>query len=238
MTTERISDAQARQQLLPTRAAVATTPMHAMMAARAQVLAKPGVDVLRTLAAQATATGLGADSKTKQAGVLYGAVLAETQQRNFVMARQHLGRLQSLNGFDLNALRVIRLLASELALAAGDASQAVTLLEPKATVIASHDRATRMQLARSRIGTQKPAQSKLAASELSLWLTAHPRDASAWLLQASACKPKHAPWSLITVRRSIVSKQHKRWRTNWRVKASWTEEATWRRPSLTHVCVS
>jgi predicted Zn-dependent protease len=80
MTTERISDAQARQQLLPTRAAVATTPMHAMMAARAQVLAKPGVDVLRTLAAQATATGLGADSKTKQAGVLYGAVLAETQQ--------------------------------------------------------------------------------------------------------------------------------------------------------------
>jgi predicted Zn-dependent protease len=49
MTTERISDAQARQQLLPPRTAVATTPTHAMMSARAQVLAKPGVDALRSL---------------------------------------------------------------------------------------------------------------------------------------------------------------------------------------------
>jgi predicted Zn-dependent protease len=186
MTTERISDAQARQQLLPMRSAVATTPMHAMMSARAQVMAKPGVDVLRNIAAQATTTRLDGETKAKQAGVLYGAVLAEIQQRNFVMARQHLGRLQSLSGLELNASRVTRLLAAELALAAGDAAQAVALLEPKATVIASHDRATRMQLARSRIGTQKPAQSKLAAGELSLWLTAHPRDAAAWLLQASA----------------------------------------------------
>jgi predicted Zn-dependent protease len=60
------------------------------------------------------------------------------------------------------------------------------MLEPKAVVIASDDRATRMLLARSRVGTQQPAQGKTAASELSWWLNQHPRDASAWLLQASA----------------------------------------------------
>lgn len=186
MTTERISDAQARQQLLPARAAVATTPTHAMMSARAQVLAKPGIDVLRSIASLANAASLGTESKTKQAGVLYGAAMAEMQQRNFVAARQHLARLQNLNGLELSALRTVRLLAAELALMAGEASQAVALLEPKATVIASNDRATRMLLARSRVGTQKPAQGKTAASELSGWLNQHPRDASAWLLQASA----------------------------------------------------
>jgi predicted Zn-dependent protease len=53
-------------------------------------------------------------------------------------------------------------------------------------VLANHDRATRIQLARSRVGTQKAEQAKVAASDLSLWLNQHPRDASAWLLQASA----------------------------------------------------
>ena len=186
MTTERISDAQARQQLLPPRAAVAMTPAHAMMSARAQVLAKPGVDALRTLAAQANSTTLTSASKAKQVGVLYGATMAEMVQRNFAVARQHLTRLQSLNGLELSAVRVVRLLAAELALNAGDATQAVALLEPKATTLASQDRATRMQLARSRVATQKPAQAKLAAAELALWLNQHPRDASAWLVQASA----------------------------------------------------
>ena len=186
MTTERISDAQARQQLLPVRAAVATTPTHAMMSARAQVLAKPGVDVLRSMASLANASSLAAQSKAKQAGVLYGATMAEIQQRNFVAARQHLARLQSLNGLELSALRAVRLLAAELALTAGESVQAVAMLEPKATLIAGNDRATRMLLARSRVGTQKPAQGKAAASELSWWLNQHPRDASAWLLQASA----------------------------------------------------
>jgi predicted Zn-dependent protease len=186
MTTERISDAQARQQLLPTRGAVPTTPMHAMMAARAQVLANPGIDVLRTIAAQANVTTLTAANQAKQAGVLYGAAMAEMKQRNFAEARQYLGRLQALGGFDVSAQRVVRLFAAELALAAGDAAQAVALLEPKAKVIANNDRATRIQLAQSRVATHKPAQGKAAAGDLSLWLNQHPRDATAWLVQASA----------------------------------------------------
>jgi predicted Zn-dependent protease len=186
MTTERISDAQARQQLLPAKGPVPTTAMHAMMSARAQVLAKPGVDVLRTIAAQATSSTLASSPKVKQVSVLYGAVMAEMKQRNFAEARQHLGRLQALGGFDANAQRAVRLLSAELALTGGDAAQAVALLESKTTVIANNDRATRIQLAQSRVATRKPAQGKAAASDLSLWLSQHPRDATAWLVQAYA----------------------------------------------------
>jgi len=165
---------------------LAITPTHAMMSARAQVLANPGIDVLRVLAAQATASTLGSLPQGRQAGVLYGAVMAEMKQRNFVPARQYLTRLQAMAGLDTNALRVVRLLAAELALTAGDASQAVAVLESKTAASAAKDRATRMQLAQSRVATQKPAQAKVAASDLSLWLNQHPRDASAWLVLASA----------------------------------------------------
>ncbi len=186
MTTERISDAQARQQLLPKRSALPTTALHAMMAARAQVLAKPGVDTLRSMAAQPQTGAFAGASKAKQAGALYGATFAELSQRNFVEARQHLSRLQGLGSLDVQAQRVVRLLAAELALAAGEATQAVALLDNKTTVRAKNDRAIRIQLAQSRIATRQPAQGKMAASDLALWLNEHPRDAAVWLIQSSA----------------------------------------------------
>jgi predicted Zn-dependent protease len=119
-------------------------------------------------------------------GVLYGAVMSDMKQRNFLQARQFLSRLQTMSGLDAHAQRVVRLLAAELALAAGDAAQAVAVLDVKTPALTGKDRATRMQLAQSRVATHKPAQAKLAASELSLWLNQHPRDASAWLVLASA----------------------------------------------------
>ena len=186
MTTERISDAQARQQLLPARDPVPTIPMHAMMSARAQVLTNPGVDVLRTIVAQANTSTLSTASKAKQAGALYGAAFAEMKLRNYVEAHQYLNRLSALGGFDFNAQRVVRLLAAELALLAGDAQQAIALLESKTTVVAANDRATRILLAQSRVATRKSAQGKLAAADLLSWLSIHPRDATAWLAQASA----------------------------------------------------
>jgi predicted Zn-dependent protease len=186
MTTERIADAQARQQLLPAKGAVPTTATHAMMGARAQVLVNPGIDVLRSIVGQVNPTTLAAATKAKQAGILYGAAMAEMKQRNYPEARQYLTRLQSMGNLDLSAQRVIRLFAAELALAAGDAAQSVAMLETKSTVLATNDRATRIQLAQSRIATRKFAQGKAAASDLSLWLNQHPRDATAWLIQSSA----------------------------------------------------
>jgi predicted Zn-dependent protease len=108
------------------------------------------------------------------------------KQRNFAEARQYLTRLQAIIGLDLNAQRVVRLLAAELAINSGDSVQAVALLESKTTVVANNDRASRILLAQSRVATHKPAQGKVASSELSLWLNQHPRDATAWMVLASA----------------------------------------------------
>ncbi len=186
MTTERIADAQARQQLLVRKSAASTSAIHAMMSARAQVLTHTGIDALRAITEQASSVALSTLPKVRQAGVLYGAAMAEMKQRNFGAARLQLQKLLGLSGLDLGALRVARLLSAELALAAGDSAQAVPLLEPKATLIASNDRASRLLLGQSRVATHQSAQIKTAVSELTWWLNQHPRDASAWTLLASA----------------------------------------------------
>jgi len=181
MTTERIADAQARQQLLPAKSAALTTPLHAMMAARAQVLADPGIDVLRSLAAQADAAAWATAPAGRQAGVLYAAVMAEQRQRNFAAAKRHVTRLQTLTASmpDARASHVVGLLAAELALAAGDTSTA--LRWP-----VSPDRASTLLLAQTRVATRQPSEAQRAADALRVWLSEHPRDASAWLLLVSA----------------------------------------------------
>ncbi len=186
MTTERIADAQARQQLLPAKKQLPPNALHAMMAARALVLANPGVDVLRGLSAQVDASGMRQAPPTRLAGVLYGAVMADMKQRDFTKAQQRLLQLQSLK-LDAAAQRVVRLLQAELHLNAGAASLAVDVLSPyKTNAMATKDRATLLSLARSRVATEKPEQAKLAAQEVSQWLTLQPRDASAWLVLSAA----------------------------------------------------
>jgi hypothetical protein len=200
MTTERIADAQARQQLLPPQTAAITTPLHAMMAARAQVLANPGIDVLRSLAAQADPAALATATVARQAGALYAAVMAEQRQRNFDAARQHAAQLQALTASmtDTATQRVVRLLAVELGLAAGDTAEALRWLDAPApqsmriataaarTVASQQDRASVMLLARTRVATQQLFEAQRAAEALRLWLVQQPRDASAWLLLVSA----------------------------------------------------
>ena len=186
MTTERIADAQARQQLLPAKKQLPPNALHAMMAARALVLTNPGVDVLRGLSAQADASGMRQATPERLAGVLYGAVMADMKQRDFPKAQQRVSQLQSLK-LDAPAQRVVRLLQAELHLNAGAASLAVDVLSPyKTNAMATKDRATLLSLARSRVATEKPEQAKLAAQEMSQWLTLQPRDASAWLVLSAA----------------------------------------------------
>jgi predicted Zn-dependent protease len=186
MTTERIADAQARQQLLPAKKQLPPNALHAMMAARALVLTNPGVDVLRNLSAQADASATRQATPARVAGVLYGAVMADMKQRDFNKAQQRLTQLQSLK-LDATSQRVVRLLQAELHLNAGAATLAVDVLSPhKTNAMATKDRATLLSLARSRVATEKPEQAKLAAQEMSQWLTLQPRDASAWLVLSAA----------------------------------------------------
>ena len=186
MTTERIADAQARQQLLPSRKASALTPIHAMMAARAQVLTKPGVDVLNAMSSQASASGVRTLPVAKQAGVLYAGVLADIKQREFAKAEQHLQQLQNLKT-DSESARVIRLLQAEWQLASGATNMAVDVLSSlKANNKDTKDRPVELMLARSRIATKTPDQVNRAAQDMSTWLSQQPRDATAWVVLANA----------------------------------------------------
>jgi predicted Zn-dependent protease len=186
MTNERIADAQARQQLLPLRPPLALRAVHAMMAARAQVLTGLGVDALRAISAQGADHNLAAASQAKQAGALYGATLADIKLRELSSAKQHLARLQALANLEAPALYAVRLLSVEFALAMGDTAQALGVIEPKVRVLALDDRAGHLLLAQSRLATQQPAQAKVASQELMLWLNLRPRDALAWQLLAAA----------------------------------------------------
>jgi predicted Zn-dependent protease len=186
MTTERIADAQARQQLLPARPPVVTTPLHAMMSARALVLTNPGIDTLRGLSVQAASTSVATAPLWRQAGTLYAAAMAEMRQRDWVNARRTLARLEALPLTESAAQRVVLLFKAELALQSGEAMQAVNLLNTKTSVINIHDRATRLLLAQSRVATLQPAQGKLAADDLIIWVNRMPRDANAWLHLSAA----------------------------------------------------
>lgn len=186
MTTERIADAQARQQLLPPRPPVPTTPLHAMMSARALVLTNPGIDTLRGLSVQAASSNLATAPLWRQAGALYAASMAEMRQRDWPSARRTLARLEALPLTEPAAQRVVLLFKAELALQSGEAMQAVNLLHTKTTVINTHDRASRLLLAQSRVATHLPAQGKLAADDLVMWVNRMPRDANAWLYLSAA----------------------------------------------------
>ena len=193
LTTERIADMQARQALMATGATPATlTPEHAMIAARARVLSNPGVDALRLLLAEADAVGVSALAVARQAGVLYGAALADCQLRDFVNARAYLARLSALLGLDAQALRLTRLLDAEIALASGDAAHAAAALNatsaaPTGAVEAAG--AARPELfLQAQIALQKsqsgaagaiPAVAEVA-QRLQSWVAAHPNDALAW----------------------------------------------------------
>ena len=186
MTTERIADAQARQQLLPAKPPVVTTPLHAMMSARALVLTNPGIDALRGLSVQAASSTVATAPLWRQAGTLYAAAMAEMRQRDWVSARRTLARLEALPLTDPAAQRVVLLFKAELALQSGEAMQAVNLLNTKTSVININDRATRLLLAQSRVATHQPAQGKLAADDLVMWVNRMPRDANAWLYLSAA----------------------------------------------------
>jgi len=186
MTTERIADAQARQQLLPAKKPMPLNALHAMMAARALVLTQPGVDVLRGLSAQADAPSARQAPTARWAGVLYGAAMGEMKQRNFAAAQQRIQQLQGLT-LDAAATRVVRLLQAELWLNTAAADKAVALLAPQRTAaLQNKDRATMLALARSRVATQHKEQALLAAQDMVQWLSLQPRDASAWLVLSAA----------------------------------------------------
>ena len=197
LTTERIADMQTRQPLAVAGSGSAmSTPEHAMIAARARVLSNPGVDALRAVATEADGNHLANLATARQAGVLYGAALAASQLRDFSNAWEYLGRLTALVRSDAPAARLSRLLEAEVAVAARDAPRAAVALRMPSAGRTGGDGAAALarrpelfltaQIATSMAhGGADPVLAE-AAQRLQVWLAAHPRDAQAWQLLASA----------------------------------------------------
>ncbi|MGH6625929.1 MAG: M48 family metalloprotease [Burkholderiaceae bacterium] len=179
MTTERIADMQARQQLEARRAQTsAPTLEHGLMSARARVLANPGVDVLRSWVAEADAPTFAGLSAARQAAVLYAAALSSARQRDFARARGLVARLSAATVADGRAARLSRLLAAEVEWSAGDAPRTVALVDT-----AAPGRPELLLSSQARIRTGQAGE---VAQRLQAWVATQPRDATAWQLLASA----------------------------------------------------
>jgi predicted Zn-dependent protease len=181
LTTERIADMQARQQLLPRTEPAALTMAHAMLAARARVLSNSGVESLRAAMAEATEPQQTARPPARQAGVLYGAALAASEMRDFAQASLLFGKLQALTRTDAQATRQARLLGAELALAAGDAGMAKERLAVKTADLSSRPVLFLWSQAMTR-----SSQAAQVAQQLQTWVATRPGDAQAWQLLSAA----------------------------------------------------
>ena len=196
LTTERIAEAQSRMQLSgadPAKAGGASPGLvhipvlHAMMSARARILAAPGVDGLRPIVVEgerraATLQPLVnpvSAGNLRDAGALYGGALAAAQLRDFAAARNLLAKLKPLAAGSERTAAAVNLLSIDIDLLAG--------VVPASA--ATFDRAS----ASSRAEVLTESRALLAArrapevsSRLQTWVAMHPKDAAAWQLLATA----------------------------------------------------
>ena len=193
LTTERISEVQARLQLAA-QAAPGISPMaaqdagsarvlHALMVARARVLADPGVDALRAMVAQAQRQTLLANPAVavdgRTAGALYAGALAAAKMRDFALARSLTDKLKALVSGHAGATHATELLSLELALLAASVSAAAL----PATLDQTTVRADLLLQSQALLAVDRVPE---VSGRLLTWVTAHPRDAAAWQLLAVA----------------------------------------------------
>jgi len=177
LTTERIADMQARQQLLPPAAAKPVMLSHALLAARARALSYTDVDSLRAMVDEATGSRFASLVPARQAGVLYAAALAASSLREHAQAARFVSRLQSQVQGQVAAERLVRLLGAEVALAAGQSKRAGELLGGAAAAPAQRAELLLWARAMTQAGQASPTVSLLRS-----WVAEHPRDAQAWQL--------------------------------------------------------
>lgn len=175
LTAERLSDMQARQQLMPRELAPLGTLEHRLIAARAQVLAHADVESLRQRVAQAAAS--------PQA--LYAASLASLKLRDTDAAQRHALALQDAVANDARAAQVARYLLAEVALGRKDAVAALAALQLDESPAGRREwsRAQLMLWGQAQLlrGTVGPLIERLQT-----WVALQPRDASAWQMLSAA----------------------------------------------------
>jgi predicted Zn-dependent protease len=182
LTTERMADMQARQQLLPGVPAAPMSLTHAMLASRARQLANPDVDSQRAAYAQLEAPAFRSLSEPRQVGALYAGVMAASSLRDFGQARRWHAQLAARVAGDPAAAYQARLLAAELALGQGQGREALdVLLADASSAVEKTPRA--VLFLRAQAGAQA-GRAREMAEGLQVWLSMRPRDAQAWQLLA------------------------------------------------------
>jgi predicted Zn-dependent protease len=195
LSSERIADMQARQQLqAPRPANQANDIEQAIMSARARVLAQPGVGALRAWANEASDTNIDKQSLSKRIGILYGASISLMQLRDMSAARSLLPRLRQAVGDHVSALRLIQLLEVEMAFKENDMPGALRALSAVTRLPSSQwQRPELISVAQASARLQSTAPSMDASQLLAKSVSAlqalvlkSPQDAQAWQVLATA----------------------------------------------------
>lgn len=190
LTTQRIADMQQRQRSEGLNPATQPPPdLEALLiAARARVLSRPGVDVLRSWAAEPTEAGFAAQPLPRRASVLYAAALAHVQLRDLTRAQALATQLAQVVANDARAARQVRLLQAEMALQLQQPARVLTLLPPGSQPTAKDGKgqAGRPELLLRAEALTQTGQAGEAASMLQPWVSDRPRDAGAWQELAAA----------------------------------------------------
>jgi predicted Zn-dependent protease len=189
MTTERMGDMQQRlliqQHMAKFAPQIEPSLQHAMMSARARVLAEPGTDVLRLWAAEPQSSSFANLSKVRQAASLYAAVLANIKLRDFTRANLQKDRLNMVVALDLFASKATKLIAIELYLAMNNPDAALAML-PLQTAGKRLSRPELLVLSQVQIASKQTALAMAAVQNLQTWVAANPTDSPAWQLLASS----------------------------------------------------
>ena len=182
LSNERIAAVQARLQLAladkqePSAAKRAETAqalvLHSMMAARAKVLAEPGVDALRALLQDA-------QKLTAGAGSLYGGVMAATKLREFATALRLVDKLNTTALTQPDVRRAASLLQIEVELVA----ERIPSVDKSVDLGQTTQRAELLLLCKALLAAGRAQE---VASRLSTWVANNPKDSGAWQLLAVA----------------------------------------------------
>ncbi|ABM56180.1 M48 family metalloprotease [Verminephrobacter eiseniae] len=195
LTTERSADMHARippGTAIGATAAAPATLEHALVAARARVLANPGVDSLRQWIAEPHSSGWASQPLPHRAAALYVAALGSSQLRDAAGARAAAQKLDDLvrnapdarQASDPATRRLLGLLNAEIELAAGAADAALQALQ---ALPAGSDTGRPELLLRTRALLQARRAGE-GAQALQTWVANHPKDATAWQLLAAVAQ--------------------------------------------------
>ena len=185
LTTERIADMQSRVGAGAVQVITSSSQAlgHAMLAARARVLADPGVDALQAWVDEASSPQFRELAPHRQVAALYAAAMVAAKSRDFPKAQSKLQGLMLQVKADAAASRTAKLLGVELALQEGEPRRALVLLGVDPAI----ERLPRPELmllsqAVQRLPVSASGQPLLVSTlqRIQTWVTQNPSDAEAW----------------------------------------------------------